>query len=303
VTAGGDREAVASASAGAPAAAPFGSALTVPDFALLEEGQLEPLVSVMGCDLRWRAVTLRLPAVRPLRRTGGASSSYLAERWHDDVIAMPELDAAMAASRARVFDRLRDEAMVAGADVVVGVREVPGPIPSHPIAAKIGKLARSATRTPILTHPIDLQLIGTAVRDPANPSETPVLSTLSIADFAKLRRGGWQPAGVVWGCGHYFGGNVHAGLVAREVEAGTEIWTAARSVAFEQLRAGMTALAADGMIGLAVARQHWEFSLPERRRGPATGVLVRVTAIATAIRRAAARPSKATAPMRILTLR
>lgn len=182
---------------------------------------------------------------------------------------------------------------------------MPGPVPSHELANEVGRRIRSALPglTPQLNHSLDYQLVGTAVRDPANRSAEPSLSTLSVAEFAKLRRGGWQPAGVVCGCSHYFGGNVRSGMVAREVEPATEIWTSARTVAFEQLRTAMTDLPADGLIGLSLEREHWSFRLPGRGREPTTGVLVRMSVIATAIRRAAGPAPDPPSPMRILTLR
>jgi uncharacterized protein YbjQ (UPF0145 family) len=295
LTAGGDRP-----------SGPFGSALTVRDFALLEEGKLEPLAPVMGCELRWLSVWLPLPAARPLRQPGSAQRVY-GQRWENDVIAVPELDDLVSTTRQRVLGQIKEQAAAVGGDAVVGVRRVPGPIPSHEVTTEVRKRVRSSVpnQSPLFNHALDYQLIGTAVREPASRSEEPALSTLSVAEFAKLRRGGWQPAGVVSGCSHYFGGNVRAGIVAREVEADTETWASARTTAFEQLRAGITELSADGVIGLDVESEHWSFRLPARgrRSQPAAGVLVRVSAIATAIRRADEPPPDAATPIRILTLR
>lgn len=108
--------------AGAPTAAgdragPFGSALTVRDFALLEDAGLEPLAAVMGCELRWLSVWLPLPAVRPRLQRGSrlpsAAQSY-GRRWENDVIAVPALDAAIAETRQRVLDQVHQEAAAVG---------------------------------------------------------------------------------------------------------------------------------------------------------------------------------------------
>ncbi len=282
--------------------APFSSALSVPEFALLDAAQVTPLAPVMGCEIRWLTVTLPIPASRPARKAG---SPFQGGRYDGDVTSVESLDAEVRQARHLAFDHLRQEATALGADAVVGVRHVRAPIAPAKASSALGRLAASAGGAPCVTRSVEYQLIGTAVRDPANRCTEPQVSTLTAADFCKLRLAGWQPAGVVGGCSHQIGRNIWAGSVAREVEGATAIWTTARTQALTRVRAELTEIAADGVIGLDMQTDHQVLELSQRGSTVKGGhaVLESVTVIATAIRRAAGPIVSTPNPTRILTLR
>jgi uncharacterized protein YbjQ (UPF0145 family) len=224
------------------------------------------------------------------------------------VISIAELDVEVTQARHRAFDRLREEATRAGADAVIGVRQVDGPIASGRLGPELGKLVVAARPGPhpYLTRPLEFQLIGTAVRDPANRSPQPHVSTVSASEFWNLRRGGWHPVGVAGGCSHRFGASMWASSVACEVQGSTAIWATARQAAFEQLKTELSDLAADGVVGVSIDVNHETFDW-KQRVGHSTrdrqGMLVAVSIIGTAIRRAARPAGDAQGPTRILTLR
>jgi uncharacterized protein YbjQ (UPF0145 family) len=271
---------------------PFLSTLTVSQFAVAHQAEIEPLMAVMGCDVRWLSVELPLPALPP-RRTAGAGRGFglgMGGRYEGDVVGVPELDDAFADARRVVRERLTAEAHAAGANLVIGIGHQRAPIASQAVAG-VKKLApRSTKRHPRFSRPLEFQLLGTAALDPAASDDTVRLSTLSVAEFAQLRAAGCQPAGIVGGAGHAFGGSLWSGVVARELIADTAVWETARQTAMQQLRDEAATLGADGVINLAVDVQQHTIDWTQRRsNGPIElkSSLVAVTAIATAIRRTA----------------
>jgi len=126
--------------------------------------------------------------------------------------------------------------------------------------------------------------MGTAVRDPADRAEHPLLSTLSAADTWKLRRKGWRMVGIAAACSYQFclGGGLWAGTVASEVEPATAAWAKARQVAFDRLRDEALAGGAGGVVGvdMQVEHRHFEWQGGGWRLA---GLLVGVNLIGTAI--------------------
>jgi uncharacterized protein YbjQ (UPF0145 family) len=287
---------------------PFLSTLTVSQFAVAHQAGVEPLTAVMGCDVRWLSVELPLPAPSTTRQDG---LSLIGGRYDADVVGVPQLDDQFAEARRVVRERLRTEARAAGANLVIGVGDQRRPIANPSVTADMKKLApRSTRRHPRFSRPLEFQLIGTAAHDPAASDDTVQLSTLSVSDFAQMRAGGWQPAGIVGGTGHAFGGRLWAGVVARELVGDSAVWETARQIAMQQVRDEAATLGADGVIGLSVDVQHhtidwmryWSGTSVEFRSS-----LVAVTVIATAIRRTADRaataPTPTPTPTRMLLLR
>ena len=82
--------------------------------------------------------------------------------------------------RGRALVRLGEEARHVGADAVVGVQTRAGE-------------SQLDTGTLALEHVV----LGTAVRREAARTEHPVLTELSVAEYAMLVRGGFEPLGIV----------------------------------------------------------------------------------------------------------
>lgn len=257
----------------------------------------------MGCDLESIYVDLPAPTWVPRSRT---SSKNYGRRYDGDVISIDALDRLVSESRKRAFDNLRREAEALGANVVVGVRQVPSPAAKgiwSDLAAHHRKEHHVLLR---YRTTIDFQLVGTAVRDPAVSSAAPRLTTVSATDFCKLRDAGWHSTGIVSGCSHKFGANVLSGVSASEMAGATALWADARADAFAQVKTQMGGLQAQGMIGLDVSEDH---AIYERGSGDPTSsktwlkaLLVMVSMIATVMERGPSAPALEP-PMRILTLR
>lgn len=279
-----------------PGITPFSTAFTLAGFALADAAGLKPIATVMGADIRWVSQPLPLP-----RRVGGTSSRWL-ERA---VVAVPELDDQINTAREHAVSRLTAEAAELAADAVIDIHQIPGVIDWREVGDKVRLVARlgAPTAAPRVSRPLEYQLIGTAVRDAANRSETPRLSTVSPADFWKLRQGGWLPVGVVGGCSYRFARALWAGYNAGELPEASRAWAEARAAALDQVRAATVGLAADGVVGIDVQTDHQTIEW----RQPATdleakGLLVGVNMIATAIARARRAAPGFRPPTRILTL-
>ena len=305
-----DHDSIVAAASSTGRHEPFLSTLTVSQFAVARQAGVEPLTAVMGCDVRWLSVELPLPAPPP-KSTGGAGGGFglpgMGGRYDGDVVSVPQLDHEFADARRVTRQRLTTEARAAGANLVIGVGHQRRPIASQTVAADMQKLApRSTRRHPRFSRPLELQLIGTAAHDPNASDATVQLSTLSVSEFAQMRAAGWQPAGIVGGTGHVFGGRLWAGVVARELVGDSAVWETSRQIAMQQLRDEAATLGADGVIGLSVEVRQHTIDWTQQWRSGSTELkssLVAVTAIATAIRRSADRAATAPTPTRMLLLR
>ena len=148
----------------------FTSDLSVPEFALIRRHGLEPLTQVMGTSMYhvgWQSVRSGW--------WGGTSQelSVLTDAYND--------------CRRRALGRLQQEAGLAGADAVVGVRI-------------------TTARYDWGSDLVEFQAIGTAVRAPA--LRTPLgaaLTNLTGQDVALLLDGGYRPVGVVGATSVYYG--------------------------------------------------------------------------------------------------
>jgi uncharacterized protein YbjQ (UPF0145 family) len=238
-----------------PAASPFSSTLSVAEFAFATEVSLEPIAAVHGCQVRWLSQALPVPNLpRNLPRAPVAK-----------VTPVGKLDSEITYVRREVLAQLARQAAKAGADAVIGIHQLPGVIDWEDMSGALGRRARSPGpgSPPYLVRGLEYQLIGTAVRDPADRADQPRLSTLSAADTWKLRRRGWRTAGLAAACSYQFciGGGMRAGYVASEIDQATAVWSTARQVAFDRLREEATGLEAGGVVGVDIQ--------VERRRAPA----------------------------------
>ncbi len=263
----------------ASGAAPFLSTLSVAEFAFATEAQVEPLTAVHGCQVRWISQSLPVPDL-PRRVTRLTPA---------EVTPVGKLDTEIAYVRREVLGQLARQATAVGADGVVGIRQLPGVIDWEDTSGALGRRARSPGRgsPPYLVRGLEYQLIGTAVRDPADRSAHPRLSTLSAADTWKLRRKGWRAVGVAAACSYQFciGGGLWSGSVASEVEQATAVWSQARRVAFDRMRKEASALGAGGIVGVDMQVEHRHFEW-EKGGWHLAGLLVGVNLIGTAIVRA-----------------
>jgi uncharacterized protein YbjQ (UPF0145 family) len=292
---------------------PFVSTLSVAGYALTSAAGLVPLGAVMGCDVRSLSIQLPLPVYR---QAAHPASPVPDHQYEDDVVAVDELDRHVTQARHRAFDHLCAEAARAGADAVLDLRHIQSPLVAATLRVDPGAIVATVRPGP---HPyvgrtVDFQLIGTAVRDPANRSHQPQLGSVSAAEFWKLQQGGWRPVGVVGGCAHRFGASLWAGSVAREVHGSTAIWTLARQAAFAQLKDELRELAADGVIGIKTVADHqivdWNERVellgrtgrPRRSMVARQGMLVSVSVIGTAVRRVPNGAGNSVSPTRTLGL-
>ena len=183
------------------AGAIFTSALSVNEFALLRGLGPTPLAQVMGASVvrtGWQYLPALEPGIpayvsqgygrstmlqqdrwgNPYGETSGAQiRSYL---WATPVVCRLEtLSDAWNLARRRALERLTEEATEVGADAVVGVSLRRG---DHNLGRRT----------------VEYAVNGTAVRS-ATPGERPepVLTGLSVQEYAKLLRAGQEPVGLV----------------------------------------------------------------------------------------------------------
>jgi uncharacterized protein YbjQ (UPF0145 family) len=148
--------------------------------------------------------------------------------------------------RDRAFARLAEEARHVGADAVVGVQIQSG--------------AREFTE-----GAIECVVIGTAVRHGPAPADgspgRPVLTELSVPDYAKLRRAGIETLGVVawtsvffvqsWGASQT-GGLLGGFMPNQELRQYTQGVYEARERTMARVTAQAAALRADGVVGVRI---------------------------------------------------
>ncbi len=169
-----------------------------------------------------------------------------------------------------------------GADAVVGVD----------VRAEAGNRSDSS----MSSGAIEYSVIGTAVRReggaPMGRDGHPVLTELSVADYAKLLGAGIEPAGIVaWSsvCYSTYGyatavraqsGLFTSGIESFELREFTEAIYAARERVMERIGAQAQALGASGIVGV---RMPHEISRRAFGQSNIAGLLVTLHAIGTAI--------------------
>jgi uncharacterized protein YbjQ (UPF0145 family) len=242
---------------GAEAGQAFTSDLSVPEFALLRRHDLEPLTQVMGSSVYhvgWQYLNQSI--------------------WGSTIQELTVLADAYNDCRMRAFSRLRQEAGLAGADAVVGVRI-------------------TAARYDWGSDLVEFQAIGTAVRAPALGTRAgPALTNLSGQDVALLLDGGYTPLGVVgatsvffgqmwtWGQSMPFGqGGGFWSIGNVELQGATQTWYTARHAVLERLRSEAAGLGAAGIIGMDWGQEERPYEQNER----VSGVTYTIHALATAI--------------------
>jgi uncharacterized protein YbjQ (UPF0145 family) len=206
----------------------------------VREAGFEPISLVMGVayyNVGWAG----------LRR--GAAVGQAGVELEARTLELENLTRAWNEARRLAIERLRDEAVAAGADAVVGLT--------------IRRTERSWT-----TALIEFVATGTAVRStgPALATDAgPALSNLSGQDVAKLVRHGIRPVGIAGGSAV-----VYVGASGRQRRSSTGMMTSrinqelpdftqgvyeVRSRVMEQVTRQAAALGADGVVGVAFDRR------------------------------------------------
>jgi uncharacterized protein YbjQ (UPF0145 family) len=256
----------------------FTSDLSVNGWALCHQLGLRPLAQVMGSSIYqmgYQASWGQGGSWGPL----GLGSTFMVE--------LDTLSQALNEVRSRALGRLAAEALHVGADAVVGVNTRAGE-------------SNLETGSVTLEHTV----LGTAVSRGDRASgigqrhERPVLTELSVADFAKLVRAGFQPLGIVaWSsvffAGYAYGPGIGAGemmlgpVQTYELREFTQAFYNARETVMARLSDQAKALGAAGIVGMRIGhsavRHTLSGGMSSRER---SGLMVTFNAIGTAIRQA-----------------
>jgi uncharacterized protein YbjQ (UPF0145 family) len=273
----------------------FTSDLSVNGWALAHQLGLRPLSQVMGSSIY---------------QMGYQSSWGQMEGGYDptgaNMFELNTLSQALNEVRTRALGRLAEEAMHVGADAVVEVDTRAGE-------------SSLETGTTTLEHTV----FGTAVRREEGPSNAgtrkgeggqhgneqhgsgrhrsgrPVLTELSVADFSKLVRGGFEPLGIVawssvffasyaYGTGMIGGGITGGGLMMGgmqnfELRAFTQAFYNARESVMAELNAQASTIGASGIVGVRIGHRAVRHEI-QGMSGKLGGLMVTFNAIGTAIR-------------------
>jgi uncharacterized protein YbjQ (UPF0145 family) len=242
----------------------FTSDLSVNGFALCHQLGLKPLSQVMGSSIYQMGY-----------QSSWGNMGYSGAMMFE----LDTLSEALNEVRGRALVRLGEEARQVGADAVVGVQTRAGE-------------SQLETGTLALEHLV----FGTAVRRDGARAEHPVLTELSVAEYAMLVRGGFEPLGIVAWSAVFFtsyvyggmmgaGGSMTMGMQNFELREFTQAIYSARETVMQRISSQAAALGASGVVGVNVGHTVRPQSLGggvgarELR-----GLMVTFTAVGTAIR-------------------
>jgi uncharacterized protein YbjQ (UPF0145 family) len=252
----------------------FTSDLSINGWALCHQLGLRPLSQVMGSSIYQM----------------GYQSSW--GQGYDPfggtyMFELDTLSRALNEVRSRALGRLAEEAQHVGADAVVEVNTRAG---------------ESSLETGAVT--LEHTVFGTAVSRGERSSGSsrhggsrPVLTELSVADFSKLVRAGFEPLGIVawssvfftgyaFGSGLASGGMLTVGATENfELREFTQAFYNARETVMAELNAQAAALGASGVVGVRIGHR----AVPHALQGgmnsrTRNGLMVTFNAIGTAIR-------------------
>jgi uncharacterized protein YbjQ (UPF0145 family) len=244
----------------------FTSDLSVNGFALCRQLGLTPLSQVMGSSIYQMGYQSSWGNM-------GYGGSMLFE--------LDTLSQALNEVRSRALVRLGEEARQVGADAVVGVQTRAGES-----QLDTGGLA--------LEH----MVVGTAVRREGARVKHPVLTELSVSEYAMLVRGGFEPLGIVaWSAvfftSYVFGGGMMAGgggaftmgVQSFELREFSQAIYSAREAVMQRITGQASALGASGVVGMNIGHT----VRPQTLGGGVgmreiRGLMVTFTAVGTAIR-------------------
>ncbi|HEY3960807.1 MAG TPA: heavy metal-binding domain-containing protein [Solirubrobacteraceae bacterium] len=248
----------------------FTSDLSINGWALCRQLGLTPLSQVMGSSIYQM----------------GYQSTWGAGYGATILFELDSLSQALNEVRGRALMRLGEEARLLSADAVVGVETRAGES-ALGSGAGAGQLA--------LEH----MVVGTAVRRAGAKTQHPVLTELSVAEYAMLLQGGFEPLGIVaWsavfftsyvfgmvgGGGMLGGGSLTMGAQNYELREFTQAVYSAREAVMQQITGQAAALGAAGVVGVKVdhtVRPHTLGGSVGMRE--VRGLMVTFTAVGTAI--------------------
>jgi uncharacterized protein YbjQ (UPF0145 family) len=254
----------------------FTSDLSINGFALCRQLGLTPLSQVMGSSIYQM----------------GYQSSWGAGYGATILFELDSLSQALNEVRGRALVRLGEEARLLGADAVVGVETRAG-------ESELGSGAGAGQLA--LEHTV----LGTAVRREGAQTQQPVLTELSVAEYAMLLQGGFEPLGIVaWsavfftsylfgmvGGGGMLGGGSLTMAQNYELREFTQAVYSAREAVMQQITSQAAVLGAAGVVGVKIdhtVRPHTLGGGVGMRSGMAggrelRGLMVTFTAVGTAI--------------------
>lgn len=261
----------------------YTSDLSVADFALCHQLGLRPLSQVMGTCVY---------------QIGYQGALYGAAA---EMGEMTTLSQAWNTARDRAFARLAEEARCVGASAVVGVD----------VRSSVADLSEAGGY-----GTIEYVIKGTAVArkdhgSERKPGRRPVITELSVADYAKLLSAGIEPIGVVAWTSVFFASSLFIrverplgmGVSFQNFELGalTQAFYEARERVTGEIGRQATALGASGIVGVRIRHTASPGSLYV---GPGTGqypgVIASFSAIGTAVHEGQAIPPQA--PMAAIEL-
>jgi len=242
----------------------FTSDLSVSGFALCHKLGLKPLSQVMGSSIYQVGYQ---GANWPMLMGGVLTElDVLSQAWNE--------------VRRRALNRLEQEAREAGADAVVGVE----------VRTAYHEWAEGA---------LEYAVLGTAVKRAGAKTEQPVLTELSVGDYAKLLNAGVEPLGIVAWTSVFFVGEspelaMMGGLTGRmmfsenqELTAYTQALYSAREQTMERLGYQAQQHGASGIVGVRISHTIRRHSVGAANRAQ-TGLMITFDAIGTAVRDTAA---------------
>ena len=256
----------------------FTSDLSVSGFALCHQLGLEPLSQVMGSSIYQMGYQSAWGQMQ-----GGYGGGAMIE--------LDTLSQALNEVRERALHRLAEEAHQIGADAVVGVETRAG---ESELGGGGGQLA--------LEH----MVLGTAVRRKGARSEQPVMTELSVADYALLLRAGIEPAGIVAWSSVFFASYAYSGMLGAgpgsmgamgsmqpyELSEFTQALYSARERTMGQITRQASALGASGVVGVRIGHTMQPRTLGAGMGGAVggfgarelRGMMITFNAVGTAIR-------------------
>jgi uncharacterized protein YbjQ (UPF0145 family) len=210
----------------------FTSDLSVNGFALCHQLGLTPLSQVMGSSIYQMGY----------QGAWGATSF-----GPSALVELDSLSQALNEVRGRALNRLAEEARHVGADAVVGVETRAG-------ESDLGGSGQLA---------LEQMVLGTAVRREGARNEQPVMTELSVADYALLLRAGIEPAGIVAWSSVFFASYAYSGMLGGgpgmmssmqpyELSEFTQALYSARERTMGQITQQASALGASGVVGVRI---------------------------------------------------
>jgi uncharacterized protein YbjQ (UPF0145 family) len=238
----------------------FTSELSVGGFALCEQLGLKVLSQVMGSSVY---------------QMGYQSSWGPMELGAPGLVELGTISEALNEVRGRALARMAQEAQHVGADVVIGVD------------------TRTSESEEGGSLVLEYLAVGTAVSDGSDHGPSPVLTELSVADYAKLRTGGFQPVGIVAWTSVFFASYAFAGMLGVpgagmptqnfELREFTQAVYGARETVMRRITEQAASLGAAGVVGVRIGHTVSGRSLGGIAGRGAGGVMVTFEAIGTAI--------------------